>query len=510
MSTAPSTYDTIAYPSALYVQTHPDRLATIATLHGLSPAPVERASVLELGCGDGSNLIAMAYGLPEAHFTGIDLAAEPLRRGRRVTAEVGLKNISLLQFDVAKLPGALGHFDYIVAHGLYSWVPDAAREKILALCRALLTENGIAYISYNAYPGNHLRDLARQMMRFHIRQFREPLEQVRQGRTLLKFLGVAKTAGGPWQDCVRHEFERVEKYMDAALYHDDLSAENRPFYFHEFAEAAAQHELQFLADADFSDGRVAGLAEEVAPLLDQINRCEVTVREQYLDFIVGRNFRQDLLCHREVTVDRRLGPERVAALYAASDAGPVATDADLTGSRSEDFRRGTAVIATGDPLLKSALTTLARFWPARLKFGTLLSTVRSQSHAGRRRVTTAEEDAHTLGEFLIRGYSIGFVDLHAHAGRFVSAVSECPEASRLARWQVEHGLGVSSLRHQPLKIEDALGRELLRLLDGTRDHTALLQALQSAATPAADAPPLSAAELDNSLRGLARLGLLEA
>src|SRR4051794_23365318 len=117
MSTA---YDEVAYPSAIYPETHPDCLAVIATLSGLHPAPVEKCRVLELGCGDGFNLITMAHALPGSVFTGIDLAAVPVGRGNALIQKTGLKNIRLMARDVTEGGPDLGQFDYIIAHGLYS------------------------------------------------------------------------------------------------------------------------------------------------------------------------------------------------------------------------------------------------------------------------------------------------------------------------------------------------------------------------------------------------------
>ena len=191
---AQTEYDAVVYPSGLYPQTHPNRLATNATLLGLDPAPVEKCRVLEIGCGDGTNLLTMAFSLPESRFLGIDLAADPIRRGNQLIEKLGLNNVTLRQMDVLAAPDDLGVFDYIIAHGVYSWVPAEVREKIMAICGRHLSEQGLAYISYNAYPGNHLRDLVRRMMRFHADRFDTPADKVRQARALVKF-----AAGGQGQ-----------------------------------------------------------------------------------------------------------------------------------------------------------------------------------------------------------------------------------------------------------------------------------------------------------------------
>jgi len=517
-----SPYDAVPYPSGVFAQTHPDRLGTIGRLFGLRPAPVERARVVEFGCGDATNLIAMAITLPQGRFYGVDLAAAPIRRGRQMIQALGLGNIRLEQMDLLQAPEDLGEFDYIIAHGLYSWVPEPVREKLLALCGAHLSEQGIAYISYNAYPGNHLRELTRGMLQYHLQQFSEPQEQVRQARTLMKFLSEAKPKPNQWQQLMAHEFERIQQYPDAGLFHDDLSPTNQPFYFHEFIRAAERHGLRFLAEADITDMQVAGLTEEATGVMRKLEQCNLVAREQYLDFVCGRAFRQTLLCHQERAPNAELAPERAEDLFAAADTRPVSPAGDWARGKSQDFQRGKAIVATSTPVVKAALMILGEIWPSRIGFPELL--VRSQE-----RVVTAGGqpeglggDGPALGEFLVRSYLIGFVDLHAWPSCFVTGISERPLASALVRRQLENGPVACSVRHQTLRIEDSLGRALLKLLDGTRDQNALIDALTAEVLSGAaelfkDGQPVThpdqvrtsiSAGLESNLRRTAELGLL--
>ena len=185
-------YDEVLYSSYAFSQTHPDRLATLATLFGMNPTPVTQCRVLELGCGDGSNLVPMAYGLPGSEFVGVDLAARPIATGQEMSKTLGLKNITLHPLDVMTVTPDFGQFDYIIAHGLYSWIPPAVQEKVLSICQENLTPNGIAYVSYNTYPGGHLRQMVRGMMRFHVRHLTDATQQITQSRALLKFLSDAQ------------------------------------------------------------------------------------------------------------------------------------------------------------------------------------------------------------------------------------------------------------------------------------------------------------------------------
>lgn len=99
MSTVPASvatsYDRVPYKSHPFRQSHPDRLAVIATLHGMSPPAIERARVLELGCASGGNLLPMADQFPEATFLGIDLSARQIQDGQRLIERAGLRSALL-------------------------------------------------------------------------------------------------------------------------------------------------------------------------------------------------------------------------------------------------------------------------------------------------------------------------------------------------------------------------------------------------------------------------------
>ena len=171
-------HNTFAYPGFPYPNTHPDRLAAMAILHGLSPGPVDHCRVLEIGCNEGANLIPMAYAIPSSEFVGFDLARLRIEYGQERIRALGLKNIRLFQGDLLELGTELGQFDYIVAHGFYAWVPELVRERMMALCGELLSPDGVAFVSYNAMPGGHLRVMLREMMLYHVKHVEDPRERV--------------------------------------------------------------------------------------------------------------------------------------------------------------------------------------------------------------------------------------------------------------------------------------------------------------------------------------------
>jgi methyltransferase-like protein/trans-aconitate methyltransferase len=518
-------YDEVLYPSAVYIQTHIDRLAAMATLFGMSPTPVERCRVLELGCGDGTNLIAMALGLPGSQFVGIDLASQAIAKGRATLEAIRLSNVSLHALDVMQAPADLGSFDFIIAHGLYSWVPAEVRDRIMAICSRHLSACGVAYVSYNAYPGNHARDMVRGMMRYHVAQFSEPAEQIRQARSLLKFLSESKEEPDVYHALLKRELERTLTYPDAGFYHDDLSPINHPVYFHEFMAHAARHGLQYIAEADVLDMKEDKRPPQVAAVLAALDGGDVVAREQYRDFLRCRAFRQTLLCHKAVQLDRAPKPERIRDLYIAAEVKMAVPGGDVRSDSPVLFLgpKG-AEIETNRPLVKTAFARLSELWPCHTHFRELLAFVRS--HLGRStdaQPASMEDETRDLSQALLQAHLAGFVELHTTTHKFAGAASERPVASPLARLQLrEGGISVSSMRHNVLKIEDVLGRHLVMLLDGTRDRAALLAELGAlvktgAVTVCHDGKPVTdpqeslqrlAGGLETNLASLARLALL--
>jgi len=479
---------------------------------------VEHCRVLELGCGAGNNLIAMAHSFPESTFLGVDLAGRPMEQGRRLIAGLGLNNIRLERMDLCDFPENSGEFDYIIAHGLYSWIPDEVRTRTLAICRTHLRPDGVAFISYNAYPGCHLREITRGIMAYHVRQLADPREKVKQGRALIKFLGESIPESNLWQNILKDQSTRISNYSDNGLFHDDLSPICKAFYFHEFMEQAERQGLQFLAESEFHTMKPLGLTDAMMGLLAQLEKSSLVMKEQYLDFLRGRGFRQTLLCHQSATLSRDVHPERAFDLHVAADTARVeATD------NPEDFQsKWGTIIGTTHPVARAAMTHLGRIWPRSVHFAELLQLAQDDAAKQTQPRARTEEDRSDLGEFLIRCHQIGVVELHLHPWPFVTEVSQQPTASPLARVQLRHGNTVSNLRHQPVQLIDNLGQCLVQLLNGTRDRPMLIAELElavrnRAVTVYRDGKPIEdlkeamkvvETELDANLAGMASMALL--
>lgn len=502
-----NSYDAVPYSVSAFAQTHPDRLATIATLFGMRPAPADGCRVLELGCALGGNLIPMALASPGSSYVGIDLSERQIAEGRKTVEALGLRNIELRAMSILDVDDSFGRFDYILTHGVYSWVPPAVQEKILEISSRNLAPQGVAYVSYNALPGWHARAAVREMLWYHTASLTDPADRVKAARGLLLFLTKAmpgQLAG--YGALVRQELEVLSKTPDSYLLHEHLEEYNEPLYFHQFADRAARAGLQYLAEAQVSTmfpGRFGPATERI---LRQIS-ADLLHMEQYMDFLRNRMFRQTLLCHTDVKLDYALRPESVMGLRVASQAKPVAEPCDVRSNEPAQFRVASdgPTLTTREPLMKAAMLRLAASWPLPVPFGELLADARAQ--AGTSNVPDAGGQAVQLASRLLNCFSSGLVEFSMSAPAYVMHAGEFPVASPYARLRASESRRVVNMRLEAVDLADR-PREILRLLDGRHDRAALLDAIR-AWGPGVIAEARSEDEaLDLLLKEFGRLALL--
>ncbi|MBU6454678.1 MAG: methyltransferase regulatory domain-containing protein [Cyanobacteria bacterium REEB67] len=471
-------YDNVPYDSHPFPQSHPDRLATIATLFGMKPQPVENCRVLELACASGGNIIPLAQALPNAHFVGIDLSARQIEDGKKVVESLGLKNIELKHVDLKDLTEAEGKFDYIVAHGLFSWVNGNTQEKILEACEKLLAPNGVAYISYNTYPGWHFRGMIRDMMLYHAGPIQEPNAKAGQARALLDFLSQSvPTENNAYGIMLKNEVEVLRNQRDSYLFHDHLEEENKPMYFHEFIEKANAHGLQFLGEAEFSTMLTSNFPAQVNETLKKIS-TDIVRTEQYMDFVRNRTFRQTLLVRSDVQLNRNLTFEQVKQFLIASPIRPISENFELQSAKPESFALPNNVqLTTPQPLVKAALQYLGEVWPKAVSFHELLDTALARVAPNViQDKNAAEAQAQLLGSDLLTAYSTNAVVFRTTELPFVTSVSDKPKVSAMAKFQAENGNYVTNQLHEIVTI-DIFSKHLMALLDGKRDHKQLLSEL---------------------------------
>jgi SAM-dependent methyltransferase len=493
-----TSYDNMPYPGQAHAHTHPNRVAAIARLFGVDAPKVATARVLEIACGDGANLIPIAYSLPRAHCVGFDLAPTAVARGQERVTRLGLKNCEISVADLVSVGTSLGEFDYVIAHGLYSWVPAPLRDALLKLIAAALAPAGVAFVSYNTYPGWHLSRMVREMIRFHTREIQDPAARIAQARALLRFVAAAQNSDDADRRALAAECERMATHEPGYMFHDDLADVNDPVYFHEFVAHARRFGLDFVAEADFASMTSTQFPEAARAKLDEL-RGEPVLHAQYMDFLTCRRFRQTLLSR---TGDTRAASPILGAtrnLHFASAGRPDVLPIDFGAGVEVQFRWGKRTsLKTDHPLAKAVFLALGQRWPEALCFDDVLAAATRLVGFG------SAEDAATLERILLAGFGLRMVDASIEPWLAVSAPSASPRASALARLDAESSNIVTSLMQRRVGVEEPLILILLRLCDGSRDRQALLAEL------CRHDPNVNDDAVQQHLAWLALVGLMEA
>lgn len=303
VSNIKNSYDDLMYESGAFSQTAINNLEARARLMGLQPAPAANAKVLELGCSMGGNIITQALYYPDAEFVGIDLSGRQVAQGNAIIERMGLENVRLEEKDILTIDESFGKFDYIIVHGIWSWVPDTVKDKIFSICRNNLTEHGIAYISYNVYPGWKRQEQLRDIMQFSSRDvLEEPLEaRTRKGLDALKALAEIlendKGLGGGGK------LPAIQKILNHNFYyiaHEYMEAFNDPIYVNGFIEWANRHRLAYIGDTDLHASFVSWMAEHTRERILALAGGDYIAKEFYSDILSDRQFRRSLLCREEV------------------------------------------------------------------------------------------------------------------------------------------------------------------------------------------------------------------
>ena len=475
-----TSYDDVPYESHPYPQSHPDRLATIATLFGMKPAPIAKCRVLELGCAAGGNLIPLAASLPGSEFVGIDGSARQVADGQQLIDALKLENIKLRTTDFNDVVESNEQpFDYIIAHGVYSWINDSLQDKLLEICGKLLAPNGVAYVSYNTFPGWHYRGMIRDMMLYHVEQFPEPATKATQARALLEFLAqsLQSSTEDPFPAMLRQNLDLIRRQTDSYLLHDHLEEVNDPVYFYQFVERAQKQGLQYLGESDFATMLTNMYPKEVTETLQRVAK-DIVRMEQYMDFLRNRTFRQTLLCKSDLTLKRNVTPQDMTQFRIASPV-EVPEKLDIRSVQPETFKVGasTTTLTTSVPIVKAALQHLAEIWPHSVPFDRLLQVSRSKlSSVTIRDQNMVNAEVQALGSAILTGYTVRLLELHTHEPEFITEVSDKPRATDLSREQAKRGGRVTNLRHEMVNL-DEFSRRTLQLLDGTRDRNALLDSM---------------------------------
>jgi len=481
-------YDEIPYESQPFPFAQPTRLAGVARLLGLQTPEIRTARVLELGCGLGVHLLPLAVRYPEGRFVGIDYSQVQIDAALHFRDEVArdaaggerIDNVDLRRMSIADIGPSLGTFDYIICHGVYSWVDDAIRAAILRVCRENLAPDGVAMISYNVFPGWHQARAIADMMRFHTANVAAPRAKAGEARTLLQFLIDAAGERRPnWRDVLKYEQELISKNADSYLLHDHLGSHNQPFYFHEVAARARDAGLAFVGEMSPDVVHFDQLPPHVAATLGAIS--DVGMHEQYLDFITNRRFRITLFCHAGRTPRREVDVARIFEFHVESDFPPADLPAAPSDAPASFVARNGTTVTTTDRHAAAVMTVLSGLG-RRVASADAIAAEAAALVGG---TDPAEALVRTRAELTALGIPLALrraLVLHAAPVVYARAVAKYPRAFLPSRTSARLGqTRVWTLTHTLVTLAPG-DCALLALCDGTRDVAAL-----AAAQPGANA-----------------------
>ncbi|MFY3136173.1 methyltransferase regulatory domain-containing protein [Achromobacter xylosoxidans] len=478
-------YDETPYTSNALSQTAPGHLRAVAHLYGLDSAPLARARVLELGCAAGGNLIPFAIAHPDAEVIGIDLSPEQINAGREVAEKLGLRNLDLRALSITDIDDSLGKFDYIICHGVFSWVPPVVREAILRVCRDNLAPEGLAFISYNVYPGWKTSDILRDAMQLNSFSASTPAEKLKKAKEMLGLLQHGLSSNNLMREAISKAAQILSQQPDHYLFHEYLEMVNSPCYFLEFIASIQQAGLAYVSDTQpegsFPSNYGEATATAVAAMSGDADRV---MREQYLDFAVGRQFRQSVLVHAE-RADQILERPEASHLTSMLVSAELRPDAERDRARPSHrhFRTpANSGLATQDASLLALIDVLQEQWPSPVPFDQVQAVVGSKSaltgdaleHATIMHLVTLIN----CGALRYRRESLGYGNNSAKpklipgAGALILAASE-------KTLQV----GYYNLWHQWVNLSaNPAIRYVATLLDGTRSQAEIRTQLRDALT----------------------------
>ncbi len=307
-------YDQLNYESYSFKQTAPTYLGAIGRMFGMQTVDPTKARVLEMGCAAGMNIIPLACAYKDAEFIGIDLSKTQIDEAKKYTKELKLKNIEFKHMSITDLDDSMGKFDYIIVHGIYSWVPENVRNSILENGKKLLSDNGILYVSYNALPGWNMVKSIRDMMIYHSSNFTSPQDKIMQAKAMLNFVkDQLKDADSPYAKFLTQELNMLQNQRDSYVFHDHMENNNNQFYLHEFVSDAKSHGLQYLGDTSLASMYMGNYGESFSGAISQIQ--DIVRQEQYMDFVTNRRFRSTLLCKDNLVLNRAIGLNSIKDLY---------------------------------------------------------------------------------------------------------------------------------------------------------------------------------------------------
>jgi SAM-dependent methyltransferase len=458
-------YESLAYVPTIHPNTSPDWLSVIGRLLGLPAAAPTACRVLDLGCGQGTDLIVKAAKFPNSHFTGVDFSSPDIDTARRLAAEAGVKNVEFHQADLLEWELDGPPFDYIIAYGLFSWVPDEVKERLLKITARCLAPDGIACISYLTYPGCKQAEALRDLMELRA-GMATGLEKARIAREVLGLLDRAYTAlpKKAYSASMLEQVRRISTKEDNFLLHDDLGLVRDPVYFLQFVNMAADHGLHYLGDTEFQSLLVDNLPPETTRDFSNLGLDRLE-SQQFTDFVLDRSFRCTLLTHPQPDPIGQLHPAVMRELCFASELQPKDPSVQPGAKEAEFITLDQSGTTLCGELLVAFITVLARTPHAFLPYGEILAAAQTQAGRETQPFTPQEEDS--LCRALVSLYGHLQIRLSCQPSVIPSRPADRPCLTLLNRALLRvHGM-LATADDRILTFDEA-SLAFSRLLDGTR------------------------------------------
>ncbi|WP_343499288.1 class I SAM-dependent methyltransferase [Achromobacter denitrificans] len=484
-------YDRHPYVSKAFSYSAPGHLRAAAHLYGMDTVPLKHARVLELGCAAGGNLLPFALAYPEATVVGVDLSPVQVEQGQKVLQDLGVSNMQLHAMDLTAITPDFGQYDYIIVHGVFSWVPMQVKQAILRICRENLSPFGIAYVSYNTYPGWKAGDIVRDAMTLHCHGAETEEERLARAKAILFMLSEGLAPSHGMGASIRQMADSLRRQSDYYITHEYLERFNTPCYLVEFAEAAAQVGLAYVGDSEAYAEWPSTYGANVQLQLNLMALGQPKImRQQYLDFAMGRNFRKSLLVHQERAERIAVTPQR-EAMEDLRWAGRF-TQHENKGS-SADLRsyRGlmNRTVHTQDKTVIAMVEALDSAWPNTLGYALLCEAASAanpevSAESLRELTLAALEKLYCLG--MLR-HAVDLCPYDQESGD-LKEMRLLPGFAYLHRRSAdsEFGLGAINFWHDSVKVRTTDAQDwLLQHVDDFRDRTRatamLARALQQGA-----------------------------
>lgn len=470
-----SIYDEIPYIFQADARTYPGKTGALGLLYGLEVKPLANARILELGCAQGANIIPLAERFQQAYCIGVDLSKEQIASGKAILQGLGLKNIELVCGDFQSLDLPLHAFDYIIAHGLFSWIPESLQIPLLQTLKRYLAPNGLAHVSFNVLPAWSLRLGLKNYLKSLTESLGSYTAKVDKAHAFLQDLQKTPSIQTlRWKHFLGEDLGLILRQSKHYLAHDFLEPENHPIHYKDFYALAKAQGLQILGESQLKRSILHQLHPDIQGFYHSHGSSEVEWNDLY-DFLNFRTFRNMLLCHETVELSAEPLPSSFTKLYFSSPLRPDTQPKSLDAATIlKCIGRGELLVK--NPFDKAVLLALAEAYPNALSLEKLLEkTIHHLSHYGYNFEPKAIMD---ITGFLFYGYTKNQIDFWTHPISVEAPSELCPLARSLNRYLAKNTQYPLINEHYEMIHLSSGEKAVLQFLDGKHSLADIAKALK--------------------------------